>query len=411
MPGSTGSIAAAANLEERGVAWQFRTVANTWAITPDNTPEKSYLETVLNQFLASAEGMHGIMGTAYQNTDAWNFGYTTQRVWLNETGATIYTDGATNTLHEWYFGGIGGAVIAATGVGNNPSNGQPFQPNTGIGTVSTSGVSNNVTFSNSADCAALGVGSNLVLTSGANAGANGIITALSCPTATVYNTVNWAPGAFMWANIADSAGGPWMDSYLMAALGRTAEVFGSAASPLKSWYAKLGTDTLTDPNYNPWLIAEYRSPQISGSLHPNNWVPDLATKKSLFVASEQSRTTWVSTNYAAIAMAGVSYLAGETNGAAAWNFMNTNERMTDPVFATDTRFAIIPGNAAVIPQQNPCDLNSDGVVDLNDVQIMINQAIGKAPCTATLDGGSTCTIVDVQRVVTAALTGVCRLGR
>jgi len=57
-----------------------------------------------------------------------------------------------------------------------------------------------------------------------------------------------------------------------------------------------------------------------------------------------------------------------------------------------------------------CDLNSDGVVNVLDVQLMVSQAIGSAPCTAKLDGGATCDVIDVQRVVNAALGGACRLG-
>ncbi|MDP9112097.1 MAG: hypothetical protein M3O20_00285 [Acidobacteriota bacterium] len=57
-----------------------------------------------------------------------------------------------------------------------------------------------------------------------------------------------------------------------------------------------------------------------------------------------------------------------------------------------------------------CDLNSDGVVNVLDVQLMVSQAIGSSPCTNKLDGGTTCDVIDVQRVVNAALGGACRLG-
>jgi len=59
---------------------------------------------------------------------------------------------------------------------------------------------------------------------------------------------------------------------------------------------------------------------------------------------------------------------------------------------------------------SPCDLNSDGIVNVLDVQLMVSQALGTAACTNRLDGGSTCDVIDVQRVVNAALGGACRQG-
>lgn len=60
---------------------------------------------------------------------------------------------------------------------------------------------------------------------------------------------------------------------------------------------------------------------------------------------------------------------------------------------------------------NPCDLNSDGVVNTTDVQSAMNQAIGTAACgTADLLQNGTCNVVDVQRVVNASLGQSCRVG-
>jgi hypothetical protein len=59
---------------------------------------------------------------------------------------------------------------------------------------------------------------------------------------------------------------------------------------------------------------------------------------------------------------------------------------------------------------SPCDLNNDGIVNVLDVQLMVSQAIGTASCTNKLDGAATCDVIDVQRVVNAALGGACRQG-
>jgi hypothetical protein len=63
-------------------------------------------------------------------------------------------------------------------------------------------------------------------------------------------------------------------------------------------------------------------------------------------------------------------------------------------------------------QVNACDLNADGVVNVLDVQLAINQALGINACTsADLAGTGTCTSTDVQRVVTASLGGLCVVGQ
>jgi len=63
------------------------------------------------------------------------------------------------------------------------------------------------------------------------------------------------------------------------------------------------------------------------------------------------------------------------------------------------------------PTANACDLNGDGVVNMLDVQIAINQVIGISPCTnADLIGTGTCTAMDVQRVANAAAGQACKTG-
>jgi hypothetical protein len=60
---------------------------------------------------------------------------------------------------------------------------------------------------------------------------------------------------------------------------------------------------------------------------------------------------------------------------------------------------------------SPCDLNKDGVIDTLDVQLAINQALDVTACSnADLEGDGLCTIVAVQRIVNAVLTGVCKAG-
>ena len=58
-----------------------------------------------------------------------------------------------------------------------------------------------------------------------------------------------------------------------------------------------------------------------------------------------------------------------------------------------------------------CDLNNDGMVNVVDVQLAINQALGVSTCgTASLITPGQCTAADVQRVIAAALGGACVTG-
>jgi hypothetical protein len=61
-------------------------------------------------------------------------------------------------------------------------------------------------------------------------------------------------------------------------------------------------------------------------------------------------------------------------------------------------------------QISPCDLNGDGKVDINDVQLAVNMSIGSAACTANVSGAGVCNIVVVQRIINAALGQACVTG-
>src|SRR5437870_4448268 len=56
---------------------------------------------------------------------------------------------------------------------------------------------------------------------------------------------------------------------------------------------------------------------------------------------------------------------------------------------------------------SPCDVNTDGSVNIVDVQRVVNQSLGNSACTADLNKDGTCNVADVQLVITSALGGVC----
>jgi hypothetical protein len=59
---------------------------------------------------------------------------------------------------------------------------------------------------------------------------------------------------------------------------------------------------------------------------------------------------------------------------------------------------------------NACDLNGDGVVNVADINLAVNMALGAAACTANIEGPGVCDVVIVQRVTNAALGGNCVTG-
>src|SRR4051812_31491586 len=58
-------------------------------------------------------------------------------------------------------------------------------------------------------------------------------------------------------------------------------------------------------------------------------------------------------------------------------------------------------------QSTACDLDASGSVNVVDVNRAVSMALGTLPCTASVEGLNTCTIVTVQRVVNSALGQPC----
>jgi hypothetical protein len=109
---------------------------------------------------------------------------------------------------------------------------------------------------------------------------------------------------------------------------------------------------------------------------------------------------------AVIAEPGFS-LTGTGNG----NWSRSTDTRATVVATDDTKnFAEIeytPPPSGPLPLS--CDLNHDGVVNVLDVQMMVDEVVGTLPCTSMLDGTSACDNADVQIVITAALGGTCAI--
>ena len=62
------------------------------------------------------------------------------------------------------------------------------------------------------------------------------------------------------------------------------------------------------------------------------------------------------------------------------------------------------GHAATFSK---CDVNQDNVVNIADIQLMVNEALGSAPATHDLNADSAVNVVDVQIDINAALGFAC----
>jgi hypothetical protein len=94
--------------------------------------------------------------------------------------------------------------------------------------------------------------------------------------------------------------------------------------------------------------------------------------------------------------------------------VHTGNATGEPAYdLTGTAFASTPSVGAYeiagsTTTTTSCDLNNDGVVNILDVQIAINQALGLTPCTnADLQQIGQCNTTDVQTVLNASLGGAC----
>jgi hypothetical protein len=73
-------------------------------------------------------------------------------------------------------------------------------------------------------------------------------------------------------------------------------------------------------------------------------------------------------------------------------------------------WSLLQGSSGPAPPA--CDLNTDGKVDGSDLQIAINQALKIVPCTnADLRTDGVCNVLDVHRVIAAALGRACVVGQ
>ena len=167
------------------------------------------------------------------------------------------------------------------------------------------------------------------------------------------------------------------------------------------WPARHYASSLTDISYPPMglrvrLRADF---DISGFSATNQIILRALKKYGMMLADNGS--AW--------------YISGAPDSRWDNSDLHNLGRISGSAFeVVDVSSLMVDPNSGQARQStpiSPCDLNSDGVVDSQDVQLAVSAALGERVCgSGDLDGDGRCDVVDVQRVINAALGGACRMG-
>ena len=215
-------------------------------------------------------------------------------------------------------------------------------------------------------------------------------------------------------------------SYLAYALSRAYELGFPTDKLIANVVGPYYVAVVTDPTYNPYLLRAGQVPaqKKAGPAYFTD-MADLLTGYAGTQADCASRNcaVWRTVNsfglsdaqngYDILGGAAVAMTASLTSGgAAAWDWVQPRiESQSIYNDASDPRWALLPriSTSAITPPS--CDQNGDGQVNIFDVQLTIGQMIGTIPCTTgDLTQSGSCNIIDVQRVINAALGAACVVG-
>jgi len=118
------------------------------------------------------------------------------------------------------------------------------------------------------------------------------------------------------------------------------------------------------------------------------------------------------------------YQITATNGPTSYNATGLPTGLTvntatglisgTPVAASTSTITLSATNAGGTGTQSlaatiysACDLNNDGISNILDLQMQVNEALGVSPCTDDINKDGVCNVLDVQRVANAALGMAC----
>jgi|GEM_PF-1062178 len=145
-------------------------------------------------------------------------------------------------------------------------------------------------------------------------------------------------------NLVCEASSPWMDNFMVFALGRGEEL-GYDAELIRQWAATHLIDQLTHPDYDPYLVASYREPTTAQSNCEwfNSWgdmANTLTSSCTPAIVGFNNTKNDAQHGYTNIALAASAYVTDLENGDNAWAFMSPC--LDNPVLDDNPKFAIRP---------------------------------------------------------------------
>jgi len=153
---------------------------------------------------------------------------------------------------------------------------------------------------------------------------------------------------------------PWQPHMLLFALGHARDL-GFATDALIAWLGTNLIDQLTDPDFDPCLVAAYRNPVVretdnnyfgQGRAHP--WADVRSAYAPRFDACVffEQNVRDVEHGYALMAMSAAAQLRDLPRADRAWRFVEQNIRTAAP-FASNPKWAIVPrAPLAALPSRN-----------------------------------------------------------
>jgi len=213
---------------------------------------------------------------------------------------------------------------------------------------------------------------------------------------------------------------PWQENYVNISWGHIEELGFSSITPLRQTAAKNLLHMILDPGYTPKdLLAAYfvgtrgYAADCQQAAPLNTWADVINTITPTELAAARTRWSQGASDtvggYPTIALGASSFLVGINDGSAsgadAWAWMlsnvtNQTELNDNPMWAFVPRLGS-PSNGS------PCDLNQDGVVNILDVELAIQQSLGTISCGSANLLHDGCTLADVQIVMDAAVGQGC----
>jgi hypothetical protein len=183
-------------------------------------------------------------------------------------------------------------------------------------------------------------------------------------TYTAPQTVNLSPGTYTLAVLATQAGSSgtrysWMNWSDGGTLSHNITVSSASATYTASFQTE-------------YLLTASAAPANAGTVSPNN---------SYFAAGSNTTLT---------ASSQLPYVFTYWSGAASGTASSVSVAMNGPESVTANFVS--------------CDLNNDGVVNVKDLQILINQVLGKASPVTDLNNDGMVNAIDIQRLIAVILS-------